>query len=125
MFAGHTRQGSAELDVAHENRHRPDGHTHAGHERIGIDGEHPALWPRCRIIFLTGYSDFNYAYQAIQMSNVRYLLKTEGFDKVMEVVKDVIDEIESGNRMNEWLKQSRMQIEALEWMEQGSTSGNS
>lgn len=78
-----------------------------------------ALWPRCRIIFLTGYSDFNYAYQAIQMSNVRYLLKTEGFDKVMEVVKDVIDEIESGNRMNEWLKQSRMQIEALEWMEQG------
>ena len=84
-----------------------------------------ALWPRSRIIFLTGYSDFDYAYQAIQMSNVRYLLKTEGFDKVMEVVKDVIDEIESGNRMNEWLKQSRIQIEALEWMEQGSTSGNS
>lgn len=78
-----------------------------------------ALWPRCRIIFLTGYSDFDYAYQAIQMPNVRYLLKTEGFDKVMEVVKEVIDEIENGNRMNEWLKQSRMQIEALEWMEQG------
>ncbi|MFF3921222.1 response regulator [Paenibacillus lactis] len=78
-----------------------------------------ALWPRCRIIFLTGYSDFDYAYQAIQMPNVRYLLKTEGFDKVMEVVKEVIHEIESGNRMNEWLMQSRVQIEALEWMEQG------
>ncbi|PAD79235.1 MULTISPECIES: response regulator [Paenibacillus] len=78
-----------------------------------------ALWPRCRIIFLTGYSDFDYAYQAIQMPNVRYLLKTEGFDKVMEVVKEVIHEIESGHRMNEWLMQSRVQTEALEWMEQG------
>ncbi|SEM57243.1 two-component system, response regulator YesN [Paenibacillus sp. cl141a] len=78
-----------------------------------------ALWPRCRIIFLTGYSNFDYAYQAIQMPNIRYLLKTEGFDRIMEVVKEVIHEIESGNRMKEWLKQSRMQIEALEWMEQG------
>ncbi|MGN8770431.1 response regulator transcription factor [Paenibacillus barengoltzii] len=77
-----------------------------------------ALWPRCRIIFLTGHSEFDYAYKAIQIPNVRYLLKTEGFDKVMETVQEVIEEIEQGNRMNEWLEQSREQVEALEWMEQ-------
>jgi two-component system, response regulator YesN len=34
-------------------------------------------WSWCRVIFLTGHSEFNYAYKAIQYSNVRYLLKTE------------------------------------------------
>lgn len=77
-----------------------------------------SLWPRCRIIFLTGYSEFDYAYKAIQMPNVRYLLKTEGYDKVTETVREVIREIESSNHMNVLLEQSREQIEALEYMEQ-------
>lgn len=78
-----------------------------------------AQWPRCRIIFLTGYSDFDYAYQAIQMTNVRYLLKTEGFDKVMEIVKEILLEIEQDNRIKESIAQSREQVETLKWMEQG------
>jgi len=78
-----------------------------------------SLWPRCRIIFLTGYSEFDYAYKAIQMPNVRYLLKTEGYDKVTETVKEVIREIENSNYMDDLLGQSREQNEALEYMEQG------
>src|SRR5690606_19167582 len=56
-------------------------------------------WPRCRIIFLTGYSEFEYAYQAIQMANVRYLLKTEGYDKVMETVREVVRELDHDHQM--------------------------
>lgn len=78
-----------------------------------------AQWPRCRIIFLTGYSEFDYAYQAIQMTNVRYLLKTEGFDKVMEIVEEILLEIEQDNRIKESIAQSREQVETLKWMEQG------
>ena len=39
-------------------------------------------WPRCRIIFLTGHSEFDYAYQAMKVPSVRYLLKTRRVYKV-------------------------------------------
>ncbi|MDT9717603.1 response regulator [Paenibacillus sp. ClWae2A] len=65
-----------------------------------------ASWPNCRVIFLTGHSDFDYAYQAFQMANVRYLLKTEGYDKVMSVVEDVMEEIRRSHSMLELLEHS-------------------
>ncbi|WP_017473004.1 response regulator transcription factor [Amphibacillus jilinensis] len=51
------------------------------------------LWPRCKVIFLTGHHNFEYIYQAIQLNDVRYLLKTEGYDKVTETVKEVVTEL--------------------------------
>ncbi|WP_340017188.1 response regulator [Paenibacillus sp. FSL K6-1318] len=66
-----------------------------------------ASWPNCRVIFLTGHSDFDYAYRAFQMSNVRYLLKTEGYDKVMSVVEHVMEEIRQSHSMLELLERSR------------------
>ncbi|MFE6076532.1 response regulator [Paenibacillus sp. NPDC057886] len=65
-----------------------------------------AYWSHCRIIFLTGYSDFNYAYRAFQMPNVRYLLKTEGYDKILSVVEEVIEEIKKSHYMRELLEKS-------------------
>ena len=65
-----------------------------------------ASWPNCRVIFLTGHSDFDYAYQAFQMANVRDLLKTEGYDKVMSVVEDVMEEIRQSHSMLELLEHS-------------------
>ncbi|MGQ8872317.1 response regulator transcription factor [Paenibacillus sp. TSA_86.1] len=64
-------------------------------------------WPQCRVIFLTGHSDFEYAYQAFQMNNVRYLLKTEGYDKVMHMVEQVMEEIRESHDMHNFLKQQR------------------
>ncbi|MBW5445228.1 helix-turn-helix domain-containing protein [Cohnella sp. CFH 77786] len=78
-----------------------------------------AYWPRCKIIFLTGYSEFDYAYKAIQMPFVRYLLKTEGYDRVIQTVQAAIDEIQRENQMNAFLQQSREQLHALEFMAQG------
>ncbi|WP_408892008.1 response regulator [Paenibacillus taichungensis] len=77
----------------------------------GISGlelteEIQSRWPQCRVIFLTGHSDFDYAYKAFQMTNVRYLLKTEGYDKVMTVVNQVMEEIRQSYSMNEMLEQS-------------------
>lgn len=66
-----------------------------------------ANWPRCKVIFLTGRSEFDYAYQAIQMPHVRYLLKTEGYDKLTQTVVDVIEEIQHGNQISELALQSR------------------
>lgn len=51
-------------------------------------------WPRCRLIFLTGYEDFNYIYKAIHNDRVDYMLKTEGDEELLKTVEKVIVEID-------------------------------
>ncbi|OXM16261.1 response regulator [Paenibacillus herberti] len=53
-----------------------------------------AKWPRCRIIFLTGYDEFDYVYKAIQHGNVKYILKSDGDRKIIQTVADSIRELE-------------------------------
>ncbi|WP_078553759.1 response regulator transcription factor [Bacillus alkalicellulosilyticus] len=77
-------------------------------------------WPRCRIIFLTGHSNFEYAYRAIQENGVRYLLKTEGYDKVTETVNDVMSELKRQTKDSSLLEKSREQLYAYEFMIQGN-----
>ncbi|WP_238649499.1 response regulator [Paenibacillus piscarius] len=77
------------------------------------------FWPRSRIVFLTGYSEFDYAYKALQIPGARYLLKTEGFDKIIETVREVLQEIEQSNTLNELLEQSREQRDTAELAAQG------
>lgn len=45
-----------------------------------------ALWPGCKIIFLTGYENFEYAFQALQLGGVRYILKTRDFSSLLDEV---------------------------------------
>lgn len=44
-------------------------------------------WPECRIIFLTGYNDFDYAYQAIENDVDGYVLKNEDDGKIIKAVE--------------------------------------
>lgn len=67
-------------------------------------------WPWCRVIFLTGHSEFNYAYKAIQYSNVRYLLKTEGYEKIIKTVESVVQELKDENQTNELIQNAKDQI---------------
>jgi len=70
-----------------------------------------ALWPKCRVIFLTGYHDFSYVYTAIQHDCVNYLLKTEGYDKVIQTVTQAVADIEAEWRAEALLVQAREQSE--------------
>ena len=90
-----------------------------GMNGLELSDEIQAFWRRCKVIFLTGFSEFDYAYKAIQMTDVRYLLKTEGYDKVTATVQEVIQEIEHENQISKMLEQSREQLYALEQMAQG------
>jgi len=67
-------------------------------------------WPWCRVIFLTGHSEFNYAYKAIQYSNVRYILKTEGYGKIIKTVERVVQELKDENQTNELIQNAKDQI---------------
>jgi two-component system response regulator YesN len=68
-------------------------------------------WPKCRVIFLTGYHEFSYVYTAIQHDCVSYLLKTEGYDKVIQTVAEAIADIETEWRAEELLEQAREQTD--------------
>lgn len=70
-----------------------------------------ALWPRCRVIFLTGYNEFSYVYTAIQHECVNYLLKTEGYDKVIQTVAQAVADIEAEWHAESLLDQAREQSE--------------
>ncbi len=70
-----------------------------------------AKWPRCRVIFLTGYHEFSYVYTAIQHDCVNYLLKTEGYDKVIQTVAQAVADMEAEWRAEALLEQAREQSE--------------
>lgn len=57
----------------------------------GLDGltlshKARAVWPDCQIIFLTGYRNFEHAYDALQLGHVHYLLKTSDYTQLLELV---------------------------------------
>ncbi|GGD59911.1 response regulator [Paenibacillus nasutitermitis] len=57
-----------------------------------------SYWPRCKVVFLTGYDNFSYAQEAIRSGGADYLLKTEGDDTVLAVVHKVIAQLHEEDR---------------------------
>ena len=50
-------------------------------------------WPMCKLIFLTGHLEFDYVYKVHK--HARYVLKVEEDSKIVEAVKESIEEIEN------------------------------
>jgi len=63
-------------------------------EKTGLDlvVQIQALWPLCRIIVLTAFAQFQYAYDAIQLHVDGYILKTESDISIMEKIAFQLDE---------------------------------
>ncbi len=51
-------------------------------------------WPECRVIILTAYSNFQYAYDALHHDGVDYLLKIEDYDTIGQTVQKDLKLIE-------------------------------
>ena len=60
-----------------------------------------ADWPECRVIFLSGYSEFDMIYRAIQGEAVTFLLKTEGFGKIIATLRDTINGLDQAQHNRE------------------------
>ncbi|MDQ0192091.1 response regulator [Paenibacillus wynnii] len=76
-------------------------------------------WPQCKMVFLTGHSDFNYVYQAIQAPGVQYVLKNEGYPKLIEAVERALKELDDTMRVNNLIRQSKEHLDTLETLAQG------
>jgi two-component system response regulator YesN len=53
-----------------------------------------ARWPQAKVIFLTGFSDFDYAKRAIQLGASDYLLKPAEDEEVLDSLRRAIDQLE-------------------------------
>jgi two-component system response regulator YesN len=49
-------------------------------------------WPRCKIIFLSGYNDFDYIQTAIRKGGMDYVLKTEGDELIFRAIEKAVEE---------------------------------
>ncbi|MEN6313815.1 MAG: response regulator [Clostridiaceae bacterium] len=68
-------------------------------------------WPICKTIFLTAYSDFNYAYQAIRKHVVSYILKAEDDDFILQEVRKALRFIDDEFNQRQALAQAKLSSE--------------
>lgn len=69
-------------------------------------------WPTCRVIFLSGYDDFSYVYEAIKYPGTKYLLKSENHNKVLDAVKETLEEIGRDLRVEDIMRRAQQELHA-------------
>ncbi|MBP1990752.1 response regulator [Paenibacillus eucommiae] len=67
------------------------------------------LWPLCKVIFLTGFNDFQYVQTALRQASVDYILKTEENETIVQAVKKAVLSLESQFEMERLLQEARSQ----------------
>jgi two-component system response regulator YesN len=74
-------------------------------------------WPRCRVVFLTGYRDFDKLYELIQHKDIQYILKSENDEAIQSAVRKAFDEIELELKQTEIQKRQERKLEiARYWL---------
>ncbi|QGQ95155.1 helix-turn-helix domain-containing protein [Paenibacillus psychroresistens] len=67
-------------------------------------------WPRCKVIFLTGFNDFTYAQEAIRNKGFDYLLKTEGNQTIIRTVEKAIDSFTNDLETDRLIHKAKQQM---------------
>lgn len=67
-------------------------------------------WPWCKVIFLTGYDDFEYVQQVLRNGGADYLLKSEGHDAVLAAVRKAVDQLFAVGESEQLLDKARRQM---------------
>lgn len=68
-------------------------------------------WPRCKVIFLTGYNDFEYARHAIRNGAVDYLLKNEDDHVILAAVEKAVAQLAAEEENKDYLDRARSRLE--------------
>lgn len=70
-------------------------------------------WPACKVIFLTGYNDFDFIYEAIHKHDVDYFLKTESDGIIISALKKTINKIEDEKKQWDIFTRAQKQMEEI------------
>ncbi len=68
------------------------------------------FWPACKVIFLTGYDEFDYVYSAIRKNAAHYILKTEDDQVLVDAVKICMQQLDEEARQVGIAEAARRQI---------------
>lgn len=92
----------------------------------GLDAARAVLEqrPECKVIFVTAYSLFQYAHEAMHLGACDYLLKPVNPDEVEASIRKAIRQIEAGRALQSWLRwnRSRKLIRRMMPPKQGRTT---
>lgn len=71
-------------------------------------------WPMCHVIFLTGHNNFDYAYHALQYSDVSYILKTEDYSVLLSKVEHAVDVLDSIGKREEIMSSMKRRMDEIQ-----------
>lgn len=66
-----------------------------GMDGLELQQEIRRHWPWCKIIFLSGYNEFDYIQQVMRGGGVDYLLKTEGEEAILHAVEQAAAQLDA------------------------------
>lgn len=67
-------------------------------------------WPACKVVFLTGYDEFDYVYSAIRKNAAFYILKTEDDVVLLDAVHQCIRQLDEEAAQISMLEAARSQM---------------
>ncbi|MFS0778214.1 response regulator [Neobacillus sp. 3P2-tot-E-2] len=67
-------------------------------------------WPKCKVIFLTGFGDIHYAQEAIRFGCSDYILKTEGDESILRSINNAIAQINADVKNDQILINAQQQF---------------
>lgn len=82
-----------------------------GKSGLELQQEIVRRWPNAKVIFLTGYNDFDYAQQAIRGGGFDFILKTEGEERILETFYQAIRDISFQMEEEELLSKAKRQMQ--------------
>ncbi|MFC5405826.1 response regulator [Cohnella soli] len=70
------------------------------------------LWPACKVIFLTGFNDFEYIQTAIRNASVDYILKTESDEVIVQAVDKALASLRTDDAAKQLMEEANAQLQA-------------
>ncbi|MCQ6563895.1 response regulator transcription factor [Paenibacillus mendelii] len=68
------------------------------------------LWPRCKIIFLTGYNDFEFIQTALRNGAFDFILKIEDDEAIIAAINKALAKLQSDMALEQYMFQAEQQL---------------
>lgn len=82
-----------------------------GMNGLEVQKEIRRQWPGCKVVFLTGFNEFDYVQTAIRNEGVDYVLKTEGEEAILQAVKKAAAQIDREMRNEELIARAKQNMD--------------
>ncbi|MEK3717497.1 response regulator [Paenibacillus sp. FSL R7-0333] len=84
-----------------------------GMDGLELQQEIRRHWPWCKIIFLSGYNEFDYIQQVMRGGGVDYLLKTEGEEAILHAVEQAAAQLDAAVEAEELIERAHRQLQLV------------